>query len=430
MENSAIGKIYVAVFAAAVCASPVAVAVDFTSTISAGLKYTDNARLTSQNEEDDWIVSGDLTASLIETGGPFDANVNSSLRYQDYVNGTYSDRTYFNLGALLAWKQIANRLEWQASDFFSQTQVNSTDPNTPNNLQNTNVFSFGPNINFPISGRQSISVSPVFRDFYYENSDTDNQQYGVNAGWYYQMYPTLNVGLNGSVTEVRYDNDNVNSDFTRTSYQGVLSGNRPRSVYTLRLGVTNIDRDNFDDQNGASGSLDWLFTVSGRSSLRAFLSSDLNDTSSAYYSSQIDPDTGDYANVQTSGDVLRNNTARVTYTRDGTVVMTRVWTEFRDLNYDVAPDDRRVMVVGTSLDRRISPMTTAGVYGRYNRTKKTDITRTDKTYVAGGIMGFNLSRKLSANIDLQYQKKTSTQAVDEYSEYSVFAGITYGLAGF
>ena len=430
MENTAIGKISAAVFAAAICTSSTAVALDFKSSIGAGLEYTDNARLTSQNEEDDWITSGNIAASLTETGGPLDTNVNTSLRYHDYVNDTYGSQSYFNLGALLGWKQIVNRLEWNASDFFTQTSVTSTNPDTPNNLQNTNVFSFGPSIKFPLADRQNISVSPVFRDFYYENSDTDNQQYGLSVGWFYQMYPTLNVGLSGTVSEVKYDNNNVNSDFTRTSYQGSLSGNRPRSTYTLRLGVTNINRDRFNDQNGASGSLDWLFGISGKSSLRTFFSSDINDSSSAYYSSQIDPDTGDYSNVQTSGDVLRNNTARITYSRVGTVVNARVWTELRDLNYEVSPNDRKVMVVGTSLDRQVSPTITAGVYGDYNKTRETDMSRTDKIYLVGGKMGIKLSRKLSASINLQYQNKNSTQAVNEYSEYRVFAGINYGLAGY
>jgi hypothetical protein len=433
MDNSAIGKISAAVFAAAICTCPVAAALDFKSSIGAGVDYTDNARLTSKNEEDDWITSGILSASLTETGGPLDANVNTSLAYYDYVNNTYSDQTYFNLGALLGWKQIENRLEWNASDFFSQTPVDNLDPNTPSNLQNTNVFSFGPTINFPVNGRHNFTFSPVFRDFYYEDSDTDNQQYGLSAGWYYQMYPTLNVGLNTSVTKVRYDDDDLNPDFTRSSYQAVLSGTRPRSVYSLKLGMTNIARDRFDDTNGTSGSLDWLFNITDRSSLRTYLSSDISDSSNAYYTSSIDPDTGDYTNVQTSGDVLRNSTGRITYNRDGTVVKARVWTELRDLNYrESSANDRKVMVVGTSLDRLVSPSITAGIYGRYNRTEETGASpsRTDKTYVVGGKMGFSLSRKLSANIDLQYQNRDSEQAVNEYSEFSVFAGINYGFVGF
>jgi len=430
MENTAIGRISVVMFAAAICSSPAAVALDFMSSIGAGMEYTDNARLTSRNEKDDWIASGNIAASLTETGGPLEASVNTSVTYNDYLNNTYSEQTYFKLGAVAGWKQIENRLEWNASNFFSQTPVDSIDPDTPNNLQDTNVFSFGPRVNFPINGRHNISFSPVFRDYYYEDSDTDNQEYGLSAGWSYQMYPTLNVGLSSSISDVRYDDDKRNPDYTRTKYQAVLSGTRPYSVYTLKLGMTNIDRDRFDDQDGASGSLDWLFNISGISSLRAFISSDISDSSDAYYSSSIDPDTGDYNTVQTSGDVLRNSTARITYKRDGTVVKARVWTELRDLDYKESPDDRKVMVVGTSLDRRVATVITAGVYGKYNKTKETDTSRTDKSYVVGGKMGFNLSRKLSANINLQYQNKDSTRSIDEYSEYSVFAGLTYGLAGF
>ena len=426
MNRTATVAAIAGVTAVAICASPAAVALEFKSDVGTGVTYTDNARLTSTNEEDDWIVRGVLGASLKQTGGPLEATLSTSLSYSDYVNNSYSEQTYFNLGAVADWEQIVNRLNWQLSDFFTQGSVNSIDPDTPDNTQDINIFSFGPNINFPVNGRHNFTINPVFQDYYYEISDTDNQQYGMTAGWAYQMYTTFNVGLDVGYTQVDYEDD-LNSDYVSTSYHAVASGTRPKSTYTLNFGVTNIDRDKSSDQNGLSGSLDWLFNISGKSSLRAYYVSDISDSSSDYYSSAVDPDTGDPNNVQVSGDVLRNNTMTITYTRTGTELDTRVSLEVRDLDYKESPDDREVTVLSGSLNRRVSSFISTGLFAQYTRTKETDMSRTDKVYRIGGDVAFKLSRKLTANVGLAYQDKQSTDSIDEYTEYNVAAGINYAL---
>ncbi|MDX1409410.1 MAG: hypothetical protein R3330_14785, partial [Saprospiraceae bacterium] len=146
-----------------------------------------------------------------------------------------------------------------------------------------------------------------------------------------------------------------------------------------------------------------------------------------YYISVTDPDAGDYANVQVSGDVLRSDTMRITYNRAGTIVNAKLSVELRDLDYKESPDDREVTALTGALRRRVSPLVSAGLTGRYTRTERTDINTTDKLYVIGGDVSFRLSKKLAANLDLRYQDKNATDSIDEYTEFSVFAGISYNI---
>lgn len=407
--------------------SPLASALEFEPFVGAGIAFTDNARLTENNEDSDQILNGVVGAKLTANDGPFRANADTSLSYENYLENSYGDKYWFNLSATAGWDMIRNRVDWGMRNYFSQTQINNLDSDTPSNTENTNVFSIGPNITLPLTGRQTVSMRPLFTDFYYENSDTDNQQYGVTADWLYQLRQDMKAGINGGVTTVKYDNSDKNPDYSTYSLGGVVSGTRPRSEYRLEMGRTSISRDNVDDQSGFSGNINWLYNITGHSSIRAYAATDITDSSQQLLDSQIDPGTGDYSNVQTSGDVLRNKIFRVGYIRKDSTLNSNIWTEFRKLDYKESPDDREVKEIGGRFDYQVTPVVSTGIYGIYNKTKETDMNREDKRYATGVTAGYRLSRKLSTRLNLQYRKKDSSSNNDGYTEYSAFLGLVYGF---
>ena len=101
----------------------------------------------------------------------------------------------------------------------------------------------------------------------------------------------------------------------------------------------------------------------------------------------------------------------------------------RDVDYDESLSDREVQELGAELDYNINAYLTTGVYGSYVRYKETSIKRTDERYILGGKVGYNFSRKLSANASLQYRKRDSTRAGFNYDEFSALVGIVYGFRG-
>jgi hypothetical protein len=235
------------------------------------------------------------------------------------------------------------------------------------------------------------------------------------------------VGLQGGETIVKYSNADKNPDYTIDNVSGVLSVTRARSEYTLNLGGTYIRRDTFDNVSGATGNLTWLYKLTGHSSARLYLASGLTDSSAGYYDSQVNPDNGNYSNEQASGDVLRNNTGRLTLERKSSTLNAKVWGEYRDLDYKVAPDDRKVQEIGSELKYRVSQSVSTGLYGVYNRTKETSDGRLDKQYYIGGNVGYLLTRKLSTVFDIHYRNEDSTLASAEYSEFGAFIGLVYGF---
>jgi predicted porin len=159
------------------------------------------------------------------------------------------------------------------------------------------------------------------------------------------------------------------------------------------------------------------------------VSSNITDTSNLLLDSEIDPDTGDFSNVQISDDVVRNSIMRLTYQRNDATLDTKIWGEYRELDYEGQESDRDIREVGAVLDYRATALLTTGISGRYTLTDDADRDGDETRYSITGRVSYQLSRKLRTTFDLRYQNQDSDGgSVNEYSEFSSFVRLVYGFA--
>ncbi|HFD79522.1 MAG TPA: hypothetical protein ENK05_03870 [Gammaproteobacteria bacterium] len=405
--------------------APTASAV-FEPGVGVGLQYTDNAALTPNNEDDDWLVLGYVGARFEKTSGPLNFDGATSLTYEHYTDDTFSDQKYFDLNATAGWEMIKERVNWIARDYFTQRRRNSINSSTPNNIEDVNIFNIGPDVVVPISRVQKLVINPAFSDFYYQKSDTDNQRYSLALDWLYNASASNEVGMGGSFSKIDFDKEDKNPNFSASNIHAVLKGRLARSKYTFNVGFTRMDRDDFENRSAPTGSFDWQLNLTGRSSARLYAASDLTDASFSALDSAIDPGRGDINNVQISGDVFRNNILRASYSRKGATLKTRLWGELRDLDYKETPQDREIQNLGIKFDYQARALLSSALYAKYKRTKRTDRDRTDKLYTVGGNIAYQMSRKLRAVFNLEYRNKDSTDDAQEYNEFSGLINLVYG----
>jgi hypothetical protein len=405
---------------------PVAHALEFEPGIGAGLAYSDNVDLVHDNEEDDIVAIGYLGARLSEDSGPLRFDAGSAITYQKYLDDTVGDQTYFNLRSSAEWEQIRGRLYWNVSDYFTQRKEDSLEADRTSNLQNTNVFTLGPSMQFRPSEAHSVNVNSQYRKFYYQNSPTDNQQLSLSASWLYQMRPTLQTGLDGGVNAVYYNDEHRNPNTVSSNIHAVLSGTGARSSYTLNFGATHVSRDKFDSVSGFTGDATWSRELTGHSSLRLYLASGLTNTSNSLLNLQNNPDNGSFDNEQISGDVIRNNNMSIVYRRTGDRLNTTIRGQVQDIDYQESPDDRRVYSLDAGIDYRVTPVIDSSVEGFYRYTNEDETDRTDKEYRVTGSISYHLSRDLRSEFAVRYRNKSSDLNTAEYNETAVFIGLIWG----
>ena len=419
------------VFAGLCLSCKMVVALEFQPGVGVGVEYTDNAALAPDNEVDDLIAIGYVGAILSEDEGPLTYDASTSFNNVGYTQDTFPDQHYFNLAGRADWEMIKDRFNWFLSNNFNQRTVNTLAANTPDNLQDTNAFSFGANLRTQISGRQSFSLSPSFSQYYYEVQVTNNKQYALAANWNYLLSRLNTVGINFSVREVNYTQvdrfGNTITDTIFTNLAFTLSGQRLRSDYSINLGATNVKRDSGEDATGFTGSIDWSQIVSSRSTFEMLVATDLTDTSRVSQSLTENPANGNPSDVQITTDVIRNSIFNLAYLRNDASLHSRIWWELRNLEYSDSPSDRVIRTYGISVDYPFTQLLSSGAYINYNRTRRLDIDRLDQYYIAGGNLKYNFARNLYSSFDIKYRTKESTLPSENYDEFSVFASLVYGF---
>lgn len=394
--------------------------------VGVGLEYTNNVALTPVDQLDELIVVGYVGARLEEINGPVQADITASLNHQRYTKDTFEDRRYFNLGATAGWEMIKNRFNWLLSNYYLQRPINYAEPNTPDNIQDINTFIFGADIVLPISARQTFTLLPEYKNFYYETLLTDNQQYSLAAGWNYQMNPLTTVGLNASVRTIDYDQPLI-EDVTFSSIFIAIASIRARSDFSTNLGATHVERDNGQSTEEFTGNLSWLLNLTNRSKIRAYVATGLTDSHSGALNATIEPDEGDPNNIQITADVIRNQVMTFGYHRlDGTLDSSLTG-ELHELNYSETPNDRKIRILNAVFNYPVTPLVISGFYARYNKTDYLDADRIDNSYTVGGNIRYQFSRKLHSLFDLKYRNRDSTLASQNFDEWSVFVTLTYGF---
>ena len=401
-------------------------ALEFKPGVGVGLELTDNATLEPTNVQEDLIVIGYLGASLLQEEGPFLADITASLNHHRYTKDSFEDQRYFNLGATADWAMINNRFNWLIRNYYTQRPINTTEPNTPDNIQDTNALTLGANIIFPISARQTFTLLPEYRNFYYEIQLTDNQQYSLLASWSYELSNLTSVGWNASVRTVDYKEPLID-DVSFTSIFFSFSSLRARSDVRGNIGSTYVNRSNGQSTAEFAGDLNWLVNLSSRSRVRTFIATDLTDSSTGELMATVDPEVGDPNNIQITTDVIRNQVISLGYHRLDGVLESGLTAEFRQLNYSESPNDRRVFSVNALVNYPLTALLRSELYANYSNSDYIDIDRVDDDSSAGGRLRYQLSRSFHSVVDLRYRNRDSTLESNNFSEWSVYASLTYGF---
>lgn len=395
--------------------------------VGVGVEVTDNAAQDNVNEIDETITTAYVGLNASINSGSLVFSADTSLSARQYRDNTFEDDEYFRLNTSADWSVFNRSLVWRMRDYFTQQRLDTLDTATPDNLQDTNVFTFGPDLTLPVSKRQTLNIFPQYRRFYYEISNADNEQAALSFNWIYHMLPTVNLALVANVTDVDYRAMGL-PGYTASNYGIELSGKRSRSEYSLNLGITDIDREIGVDQDGTSGRFDWLFNISSRSTLELHISSEITDSSINLLDFSVNPISGDINNQQIVIDVYRDKIMRLEYEKTFSRFSPQLWLELRDINYTGVTADREIKSFGGLVLYRHTARLSSSLSFSRSDTALGDNTRDDDDMSISASLSYNLSRKLNAVLRIRMSERDSTLNTVDYEELRGTLNLVYGYS--
>lgn|GEM_PF-2303409 len=214
--------------------------------------YDSNIFQAPTDEQAEFTNRYDANLSIQQEGADLTATSYSFLSYQDYVNETRSNQVFLTNLSQATWFVRPGSMAWQFEEYYTQRAVDSTQPETPNNVQGTNVFQTGPDVAFRLGTQDSIGVELRYGNYYYADSPIGNQRYGGALQWLHLLTPNLNFSVNLLGTSVDYDDDIAASDFNRFDLFWRGQATRGWNTFYVETGATRIERTDRDDLTGVS----------------------------------------------------------------------------------------------------------------------------------------------------------------------------------
>ena len=409
---------------------------DVASYLTLGLseEHTDNVTRVESGADSAWIT-GAVTDFHWSAGNHprFSAELTGTGGYYHYQNKFYDPEVNGDALGALAYQLIPGALTLIAEDNFTQARINELAPVTPDNRQNVNRLTAGPELRLHPGGAQNLLLAQAFyelTDYADSPLDSDTVRGQLSVGRSLSAHNALN--LTAAARKVNYSGGGTYPDYQGQDYflSWVATGIRTTLLADAGYSTTRVDggrrtnspllRLNLARQLSprSTGFLYAAHTQVGAVDA-IFLDQSLGgrDQSTSGYGITADPFKMDYLGA---GYQLDN----------GKLVLDLRGSVGRERYSQSTLDDRNDQRIDADLTYRFNSMVGAGVFGEYRRetfVNRADAHSADQYY--GAFVGFAFGARLGLNVSaLRAERHTNLGSVS-YDETRVRAILSYTIVG-
>lgn len=406
--------------------APPAFAADLSYGAYLGLGYTDNVTRVSDGKQDETIATLGGQLRLNHESRRLDANIASRLEYREYLDGIYDSEVIGNLIAKGVLDIVEERFTWTLDDTFGQSTQNQFAPVTPDNRENVNHLSTGPDFTLPFGSRNKLILRGRYVDVHYEDSDLGNQRTRGEFALRRDVSAASSASLNVNTEQVSFDDEAQLGEYDHD--EGYLSYNvdAARTRFSVDGGVTQI-RSGGETNDSWLGRLDFTRQVSPSLSLGIKLGHDFSDAGNAFANLQDEqPGSIDPVPVQQTASPFENTYGTISgrFARNRTDLQLRA--SYYDEHYDAQPElDRTRQTFDLSLHRDLnaSLSTYMSIYYSRQDFETLDHEFTDMSATLG--LRWNFGRVSFLSFDYQFYDRDDDTAGDDYSASEIWVRLSY-----
>lgn len=405
-------------------------AADFAYQANLGLGHSDNIRRTSVNEEDEDIASAGLRFSLGRQSQRLQMDAVGDLAYAEYLNNTFDSELLGNFAGNARFGFVPQRFEWLVADNFGQALSDPFAAPTPDNRENINYFSTGPDVTAVFGSRTRLRLGARYSLATYETNPFDFDTVSGEASLLRSLSAASNVSLNLRSAKTKYDETALNADYDQDEAFVRYDVTGARTQLGLDLGYTRLDRDAAAEvEDGLLLRLNATRRLSAASTATLTAGREFSNSVSAFAGMQgtgagiglgatpgrqtAQPFTNDY--VTLGWDFSRN---RTTF---------GLFASWRDQSYEDAGGlDQTLKSAGAQLGRQLSPRTSLSLHAVYDQAEFQQQGTNYDDLNGGVVFAWQLSRNLSLNATYDHFKRSSDIPLTDSTENRYWLSIAYG----
>lgn len=406
-----------------------AIRIDYT--IDAGVERDDNVTLSAQDQVEQTIARAGIGFAIEQNSSAVQASMAGRLdhrRYED-IYGSTTDRMF---EGRLSWAAIPDRLSLVVEDSYGVETINRTAPGTPDNRQQVNVLSVGPDLRFSMGpSRHGLA------ELRYVHSDAEvSEQFNsdrvlATLRLVQQLDATRALSWNVQAQDVDFDDDLVARDHRR--YEAFAGYRQALRRFDLQLDAGYARLDYRDGQTRSEpllrAELGW--SPSERSRFSMALANQFSDAASSALES-IGETTGVPAWVGTGSSTVNpyayeQRSLTLDYTYGGPRLSASLTGSVQRLGYiDQEGANEKGRTVGAALRYRLREDLVLGGAASVSRIEfgaPESRIETDRLYSLG--LDKAWSRHWHTTLGVSRYERDTRTAADGFEQNVVFLNLSY-----
>lgn len=402
---------------------------EFEYRFSAGSGYSDNPGHLATDEESTSFATASTRFSFYDRTPHVQADVVGDLAYYKYFNDLFDPELVGNVYAVGSFAIVPERFIWAVSDQFGQLATDPFLPIGPNNREDINTFSTGPDFIVGLGSQARLRVGARYSLYDYEDHAFDSAVTGGQLAVIRDLSASSSVSLNASVQQFEYDDETLNANFDQQDVYLRYEAEGGRTNLAINAGYSQLDRDAFaEKESGPMVRLDASRRISGSSVLSLEGGREFSTSAGAFASEQGGSYTGiGAAPGQQSADPFTQDHATFSWAYDRNVTGLTAAISWEDRTYDHDPVlDQTSMTLSARYRRDLSPTTTLSVSAAQVMVRYEPPAVDYDELAAGVAFTWRLSRSLALEASYDFSHRGKDVSFAGYSENRLWLSIGFG----
>jgi len=398
---------------------------DLTYEVEAGIGHSDNITRVSTNEVDETLAIFGTHVDWTKVTERLDADVYVDLDYVEYLDDTYQGEVVGTADANLIFGIVPERFTWQVQDSFGQAQSDPFSPVTPDNSENVNYFTTGPDLMLNFGTQNAMRLFARYSPTDYEETDLDGESTSAGLSYIRHLSAASRLSLNATTTDNTFDNP-ANTGYERRSASVGYDFTGGRTTISTQVGYSWMELDDGTKNGGELLELSITREVSSSSSLVLTAGSQFADSGDALRGIAAGGSSGGPGQVLATADPYVNRDVSLTWNfrRNRTGITFGV--SFDENEYEVQTQfDRTRVMYNASFSRQLQPTLSFMLQARYSEDEYDVSARQFEDLQATASLTWEMSRHLGLRLSLEQYQRSSSLADGDYDERRAILSVTY-----
>jgi hypothetical protein len=393
--------------------------------LTGGVIASDNIARDTESREDGTISRVGTAITFERDTHRIRANVDGNIFYERYSDDLYDEDVIGGLTAALDIGIVPERFHWVTHENFGQIVSDPFVADTPDNRENVNFLTTGPDLLFHFGGDNALTLSARYSGAQYETNALDSTQLSAAIAFAHELSSATQLSFNVSGERIEFDSESLTDDYDRQQMFVRYAAHGARTALTLDLGYTQLDLGD-EKPDGLLGRLQLRRQLSPSASLSMSVGTQFSDSSSLFRQGQdaqgasalgVRAETSDVIGVS---DPFRSEFAQVGFDFARQRTSFGLSIQRQDEKYETQSQlDRRTTTYSAYFSRHLGYTVDAGLSARKQVEKIEALGFEDDDVQLGCFVNWALGRRVSLRLQYQHVDRDSSIFITNFVENQV-----------